>query len=151
MPTVYSGGCACGTIRYTCAAEPLFSFNCHCRACQRASGSGHAALLLVPTEAFTLTTGTLRYHRGTADSGQTIERGFCPECGSPLVLRGHRASSFGFVGIMAASLDDPSRFRPTANFWTSMAQPWTVMDSKLTKWEQSFTEDQLKEVLTSRE
>ena len=151
MPSVYSGGCACGAIRYACTAEPLFSFNCHCRACQRASGASSAAILLVPETAFTLTTGTPRYHQGTADSGKAIKRGFCPECGSPLVLSGHRASSFGFVGIMAASLDDPSWFHPTADFWTSTAQPWAVMNPRLAKCEQNFTEDQLKEALTSRE
>ena len=63
MPTPFSGGCACGAIRYECSAEPLLPLNCHCRDCQRASGSAYAAVLAVPVAAFTLTKGDLKYHR----------------------------------------------------------------------------------------
>ena len=65
MPTPFSGGCACGAVRYDCSAEPLLSFNCHCRDCQRTSGSAFALVLMVPTGAFTITKGTPRYYRVT--------------------------------------------------------------------------------------
>jgi hypothetical protein len=38
MATSFSGGCACGALRYECEMDPVFSWNCHCRDCQRASG-----------------------------------------------------------------------------------------------------------------
>jgi hypothetical protein len=38
MVTPFSGGCACGAIRYECSAAPIFALNCHCRDCQRATG-----------------------------------------------------------------------------------------------------------------
>ena len=43
-----SGGCACGSIRYETNGEPVVMLNCHCRDCQRASGSAYAAILVVP-------------------------------------------------------------------------------------------------------
>ena len=149
MPTPFSGGCACGAIRYECSAEPLFSANCHCRDCQRASGSAFASVLSVPKTALILTKSTPKYHRVIADSGQIMERGFCPTCGSPLLVNWSAAPAL--VMIQAASLDDPSWHRPTMNCWTASAQPWDHMNPILPKFEQRATEEQLKELLTSRE
>ena len=148
MPTLFSGGCACGAIRYECSAEPVFSANCHCRDCQRASGSAFASALLVPKTAFSLVQGIPKYHRVTADNGNTIERGFCPACGSPLFV-----NMFAYpilVGIQAASLDDPSWHQPAMDCWTASAQPWDHMNPTLPKFERRVTEEQLKELLTSR-
>ncbi len=60
-------------------------FNCHCRDCQRASGSGYAAVVVLPKTMVRII-GELRYHRIIADSGRWIERGFCPNCGSQVSL-----------------------------------------------------------------
>lgn len=54
MPVPFSGGCACGAIRYECSGEPLASLNGHCRDCQRASGSAFAAILIAPPPLFLL-------------------------------------------------------------------------------------------------
>jgi hypothetical protein len=125
------GGCACGAIRYSSAAEPLFSLNCHCRDCQRESGSAFVAILGVPKNAFVLTQGTPRHFTVTADSGHPTARVFCGECGSPLY--GLPSSTPELVTIRACSLDDPSWFRPTQDIYTASAQPWDYMDPALPK------------------
>jgi hypothetical protein len=51
MTQKLSGGCACGAIHYDCNADPVIMFNCHCRDCQRASGSAYAAIVAVPKAA----------------------------------------------------------------------------------------------------
>jgi hypothetical protein len=51
MKVPFTGGCLCGAIRYECSAEPIVMGNCHCRDCQRATGSAFAAALLVPRNA----------------------------------------------------------------------------------------------------
>lgn len=150
MPTPFSGGCACGAIRYECSAEPLLSLNCHCRDCQRASGSAYAPFLAVPVAAFTLTKGTPKYHRVTEENGNTLDRGFCPECGSPVIIKGQRASTFGLISLWAASLDDPSWFRPTGDSFVVSAQPWDYMNPALRKFERTPTDEQAREMLTSR-
>jgi hypothetical protein len=150
MPAPFSGGCSCGAIRYECAADPLITLNCHCRDCQRASGSAYAALLNVPIAAFTLTKGTLKYHRVTGESGNTLDRGFCPECGSPVVIRGQRASSLGLIVLWAASLDDPSWFRPVMDIFVVSAQPWDYLNPALRKFERTPTDEQAREMLTAR-
>ena len=123
------GGCACGDMRYEFSAEPVASLNCHCRDCQRATGSAFAALLFVPKAAFRLSKGEPRFHSVTGDSGNLVNRGFCPNCGSPVVS--YTAGHPEFVAINVASLDDPSVFRPARNTWISSAQPWDRIDSSL--------------------
>jgi hypothetical protein len=129
--TSFLGGCACRAIRYECSAQPLLSFNCHCLDCQRASGSAFASLLIVPAADFELQKGEPTYHSVTADSGYTFRRGFCAECGSPVLAREpHRPR---IVLIQAGSLDDPSRHQPAVDIYTKRAQPWDYMNPELPK------------------
>ena len=131
MPTPFSGGCACGAIRYECSAEPVTSINCHCRDCQRGSGSAYASALVVPAPAIRLLKGEPKYHTVTADSGHHVSRGFCANCGSPLL--GKIAEEPDIMVIQAASLDDPSWHSPTVEFFTASAQPWDYMNPALPK------------------
>jgi hypothetical protein len=129
--TTVSGGCACGAIRYSFTAEPLFSSNCHCRDCQRESGGAFIPVLGVPKHAFAVTKGTPSSFTVTADSGHATTRLFCGDCGSPLF--GLPSSAPGLVTIRAGSLDDPSTFRPSEDIFTSSAQPWDYMNPSLPK------------------
>jgi hypothetical protein len=113
--TIHStGGCACGAIRYECSAAAAFAGNCHCRDCQRATGSAFAPLVFVPKSAVTIT-GDVKYYDVKGDSGQIVSRGFCPACGARLFLNPAMMSD---VGIMAGALDDPIWFQPTMDIYT---------------------------------
>ena len=129
-----TGGCACGAVRYECTAEPLIMLNCHCRDCQQASGGPYVAGIIVPPEAFRLTKGELRYFTVDSPPGGKHTRGFCAECGSRVVgVIGNDSPT----GICAASLDDPSIFKPRMDIYVSDAQPWTHFDPKLKKFDTS--------------
>lgn len=132
MSTQLTGGCACGTIRYACSAEPLLALNCHCRDCQRASGSAFVAILRVPAAAFTVTKGKPKFYTTTGDSGNSVSRGFCSECGSPLFSR-LSAGLSNVVGVRVGSLDDPNGYRPTMDIFIASAQPWDHMNPELPK------------------
>jgi hypothetical protein len=110
-------------------------FQCHCRDCQRASGGVGAFALLVPREAFKFTKGTPRYHFTQSEMGFQHKRGFCPDCGSRLTGGEDAGGSFPFAGINAASLDDPSWFRPKYHIFASDAQPWDRMDPAIPKYD----------------
>jgi len=131
LPTAFSGGCACGAIRYECTGEPIMMFNCHCRDCQRATGSAFSAVVYVPAHAFKITRGAPRYYQTSSEGGGHNKRGFCAECGSRLFGGGTEEGQ----GINASSLDDPNSFKPQMHIWTSDAQPWDHMDSTLPKFE----------------
>jgi hypothetical protein len=130
MNEAWAGGCACGAIRYASAADPAFSWNCHCRDCQRASGSAFCAVLYVPRAALTVR-GQATYFEVRAESGRRVSRGFCPTCGSPLFIQADLVPDL--QGLWAASLDAPARFKPQADVWVSRGQPWDCMASHLQK------------------
>jgi len=130
MTIGFTGGCMCGAIRYECEAEPIAMGNCHCRDCQRATGSGFAAAVLVPISAVKIS-GEVKYHEVTGDSGAIVRRGFCSNCGARLF--GQPAAAPDILDIMAGSLDDPSWFRPQADIYVASAQPWDYMNPNLPK------------------
>jgi hypothetical protein len=125
-----SGGCACGSVRYECEAEPVFMLNCHCRDCQRANGSAYAAIMAVPASSVQMRSAP-RYYTVTGGSGAAVERGFCEVCGSQVTIKIGRRPDV--LGLQAGSLDDPSLYKPTKDLFTASAQPWDYMDPNLNK------------------
>ena len=77
------GGCLCGAVRYTTTAEPVISTVCHCRDCQKFTGSAFGAMVGVPKEGLTID-GTMKTFTSLGGSGKPILRHFCPECGSSI-------------------------------------------------------------------
>ena len=128
MSAVLSGGCECGAIRYECAAEPVMAGHCHCRSCQKASGTGHASHIMVP-KAATKISGEATFYERSADSGNTVRRGFCPNCGAPVY--GESSGWPDMLVLRAGSLDDPERFRPGMIVYAADAPSWDPMDPAL--------------------
>ncbi len=144
MDHPYSGGCACGAIRYSCAAGPAFSWNCHCRDCQRASGTAFCAVLYVPRAALSIA-GQATYYEVRAESGRRVSRGFCPTCGSPLFIQADLVPDL--QGLWAASLDQPARFEPQVDVWASRRQPWDAMTPTLPKIAEAPTDEEFHALL----
>lgn len=147
MRVPFTGGCACGAIRYACSADPIFSWNCHCRDCQQASGSAFCPVLYVEKAALSIT-GESKYYDVRAESGNLVSRGFCPECGSPVFIQAELVPSL--QGLWAASLDDPSQFQPSVQVWCGSAQPWDSLQSTLLQIEKAPNEQQMQKILTPR-
>lgn len=124
MKTPFEGGCACGAVRYRCDAEPIGMLKCHCRDCQRISGSPHVCAILIPRAAFHFTKGQPKYFCTSSADGGQHQRGFCANCGSRLTGGEPPDHSNDFIGITAGSLDDASWFKPGMELWLSDAQPW---------------------------
>ena len=133
MPSVRSGGCLCGAVRYEAGGEPIFSLMCHCRDCQQASGSGYVAAVRMPSDQFRITKGMPKTYRGKSDAGNEISRVFCGDCGAPLYVQ--VSTRPDMVGIRVASFDDPSFFKPEANIFTKSAQPWDHMNPAVPKFD----------------
>jgi hypothetical protein len=132
----FTGGCACGAIRYEITSDPIMTLKCHCRDCQQVTGGGFAAAIVVPRDAFRLTRGQLCYHFTASIRRGKHKRGFCRECGSRLTGAEFEPGESPYVGVLAGSLDDPSWFQPQMDIFVSDAQPWDEMDPKIPKFEQ---------------
>ena len=133
MATHLTGGCICGGVRYESVAAPIVAANCHCRDCQRATGSAFAAILFVPREAVTIT-GNVKYYDVAGESGNVVTRGFCPTCGARLFSKPSPAILLAdLLGISAGSLDDPSRHPPMMDIYVASAQPWDLLNPDLPK------------------
>ena len=127
------GRCACGAVVFSLQAPPKFSYLCQCRQCQKATGSGHAALTMVLTDDLKMS-GPISTFDQAADSGNTISRGFCSRCGTPMILT---SSGYPNLAVVpAGAFDDPSTFSPTQVLWHAHAQDWDIIDSRLTVNEQ---------------
>src|SRR5689334_11566117 len=105
MSKPYTGGCACGAVRYEIADEAVFSNECQCRHCQQRAGTGHGSYMAFPNKAFVTVTGKTNSWQVAGDSGHMKSHVFCPTCGAPVYLT--TAAAPGFVIIHAGSLDDP--------------------------------------------
>jgi hypothetical protein len=132
MSEAYTGGCACGAIRFEIAAEPLGQNHCQCRDCQRISGTGHGSYLGFSCAQMKLIGRPSQWDM-TGDSGAVKTRAFCPACGMPLYITFSAAPDF--LALHAASLDDPSRFRPQMVSYTVRGQDWDSLDSSLPTFE----------------
>src|SRR6187551_1828566 len=100
----FSGGCSCGKVRFSADADPAFVAVCHCRACQRASGSAFAVIVALPAPALGIT-GDLTTYDSKGDSGQGVHDRFCPRCGSPIARSVDVLP--GLMMVRAGVLDDP--------------------------------------------
>ncbi|MBH5370766.1 GFA family protein [Bradyrhizobium glycinis] len=132
MEKPYSGGCACGAIRYSIEGEPLFSNHCQCRDCQRESGSGHGSYATFARAGVTLT-GDARHWDMVADSGKVKTRGFCIQCGVAVYMT--FAAQPDVFTIRAASLDEPARYRPQAVTFAARGHEWDPLDPGLVKFD----------------
>ncbi len=126
MSDQITGGCLCGKIRYS-VNQPLQSIiACHCINCQRSSGSGAMHNAVAPTSAVTITAGQLKVFADTAASGNTLNRYFCGDCGSPIYSQ--RATMPEVMVIKVGTLDDSNAMKLVMNIWTKSARPWMYID-----------------------
>jgi hypothetical protein len=123
------GGCLCGQVRFLIDAEPVAARMCWCRDCQRIASGSATVNVLFPEAAVTFS-GEITTIERIADSGNIVERGFCPKCGSQIYSR--TLSPEGLpMRIRAGTLDDPELMAPQAIIWTDSAPRWAMLDPRL--------------------
>ena len=119
-----AGGCLCGQVRYSANTDPVWVGVCHCKNCQRQTGTAFSVLVGIPNTAMSIQ-GQLKTFHDTGDSGLRLERNFCPECGSPIFT--DVAAMPGVAFIKAGTLDDTSWLDPKMHIYCDSKEQWTPM------------------------
>jgi hypothetical protein len=137
--TAHEGGCLCGNIRYAARSQPSRLTICHCRFCQRATGSAFLVEPIFTKSEFGVIAGqpTIYRHRSEG-SGKMVDVHFCANCGTKLFLTFERFPDV--VGAYGGTFDDPSWFQlpaeRTKHIFLSVAQHGTVIPAGIASFEQ---------------
>lgn len=118
-----SGSCLCGGVRFSVSGRPIRMAQCHCRDCQKASGTGHMSNVIFPESDVALS-GRTAHYASTADSGNVLTRHFCPTCGARLYLT--TSARPGTIVMAAGAFDDSSWFKPDVVLYTRSRPAWDL-------------------------
>jgi hypothetical protein len=131
------GGCNCGTIRYRVTRSFLTAFICHCHLCQKRTGSAFSFSVVLPADGLELVAGQpLRTERLLADGSNNISW-ICPACYARIYTQRESGPT---INLRAGTLDDTSKLRPVAQFWTTSAQPWALIADEVLSYEEQPTD-----------
>ncbi len=120
---LYRGACLCGAVQLALTAVPATVGLCHCRHCQKQSGSAFSAFMVVPTSQVALA-GELRSFEDSGDDGAPVLRHFCGTCGSPVQTTSAKTQAQGISVIKAALLDLPGIPAPQIQVFCDHGLPW---------------------------
>jgi len=118
--TLVAGGCLCGAVRYEVNAPALSSGYCHCRICQKFTGSTMCAYTAFPASSVRFTGAEPKYF----SSSPIARRGFCDVCGSSLLYHMMRPHEAAHLVIFTTSLDNPQDYAPAAHNGMESRVPW---------------------------
>ena len=119
---IVSGRCQCSQVEYKFDTEDVISaHHCHCKDCQRSTGSGKATIIYIPNKKLDLQ-GELKFYQSKGSMGSTIKRGFCEKCGSGVMSYAKEIPMLKF--IKAGTLDDSSWLEIDSSFFAKSANNW---------------------------
>jgi hypothetical protein len=122
----YDGGCTCRHVRYRMLTKPLFVHCCHCRWCQRETGSAFVLNAMIEAERVQLLDGevTVVDTPSSSGKGQRISR--CPTC-AIAVWSTYAGAGDAIRFVRVGTLDEPSRLPPNIHIYTASKQPWLTL------------------------
>jgi hypothetical protein len=124
MSDALTGGCQCGAVRYAVRERPQSVAICHCRMCQKATGSIVWPYFTVRRDALIWTRGEPSRFRSSA----AAERGFCSACGTPITFEPQGEDT---IDLGIGTLDHPAVLEPTEQYWVATRMPWFAHMSEL--------------------
>jgi hypothetical protein len=120
------GGCGCGAVRYRLNDEPFIVHNCHCRLCQRQTGTGSAVNAFIETDRIELLSGELAEREFKTGSGKTQTVVRCAECGTAVWSHYPRLER-KVAAVRVGTLDDPSATPPDVAIYVVDKPDWASL------------------------
>ncbi|NIA69226.1 GFA family protein [Pelagibius litoralis] len=120
------GGCTCGAVRYRMTSKPIYVHCCHCRWCQRETGSAFVLNAMIEADRVEVLQGEPQAAVIPSNSGKGQKITRCPTCQVALW------SNFAGAGdairfVRVGTLDDPDRLPPDVHVFTDSKQPWVIL------------------------
>ena len=122
----YEGGCTCRHVRYRLSSKPMFVNCCHCRWCQRQSGTAFALNAMIEADRVELLEGEVETILTPSASGKGQKIARCPKC-RIAVWSNYVAVGDAIRFVRVGSLDEPDRVPPDVHIHTVSKQPWVVL------------------------
>jgi len=141
MTRTLDGGCACGAVRYRLASEPMFVHCCHCRDCQRQTGSAFVLNALIETNRIALLAGAPEVVPVPTDSGRPHDVHRCPTCKTAVWSDYGRRGVLRFVRV--GTLDDPAALQPDVHIYTRSKLPWVRLPDGVPAFEAYYDSSKL--------
>lgn len=117
--------CSCGQLSIATDGDPVKVSACHCRACQRRTGSAFGLAVFFDREKVT-TSGASNSYTRSGDSGRSIEFRFCPACGSTVYWMPEFREDL--VAVALGCFDEPSSLVPTQGVYEESRLRWVRFD-----------------------
>ena len=125
MSAPYSGHCNCGAVTATFSGEPIWVRQCWCRQCQKTAAGSATTNALFLTEDIAIE-GELGWFRYQAESGNTVEQGYCAACGTPVIGRNSARKQASVIRV--GFIEPPHDLTPDTAIWLDDAPEWAVID-----------------------
>ena len=120
------GGCICGHVRYHIEGTPLIVHACHCRWCQRETGTANALNALFEADQVALTAGQPEMVQTPSASGRGQLVARCPTC-HVAVWSNYAQAGPAIRFVRVGTLDEPGALAPDIHIYTSTKLPWVVL------------------------
>lgn len=123
MDFFQDGGCTCRQVRYRMTTKPLFVHCCHCRWCQRETGSAFALNAMIESDRVRLLEGDVEEIDTPSHSGKGQRISRCPRC-KVAVWSNYAGAGDAIRFVRVGTLDEPTSLPPDIHIYTASKQPW---------------------------
>jgi hypothetical protein len=123
---VYDGGCTCRFVRYRMLSKPLFVHCCHCRWCQRETGSAFVLNAMIEADRVQLLEGDVHVVLTPSFSGKGQKIARCPQC-HIAVWSNYSGAGDAIRFVRVGTLDETDRLQPNIHIYTESKQPWVIL------------------------
>jgi|HubBroStandDraft_2_1064218.scaffolds.fasta_scaffold12370_8 hypothetical protein len=122
----YDGGCTCRQVRYRMTSKPLIVHCCHCRWCQRETGTAFALNAVIESDRVQLLQGEVVVIDTPSNSGKGQRIARCPKC-LVAVWSNYAGAGDAMRFIRVGTLDEPEALPPDIHIYTTSKQPWVTL------------------------
>jgi hypothetical protein len=122
----YDGGCTCGHVRYRMTSKPLFVHCCHCRWCQRETGTAFALNAMIEADRVQLLEGEVQVIDTPTNSGKGQRISRCPKC-MVAVWSNYAGAGDAVRFVRVGTLNEPDALPPDVHIFTVSKQPWVEL------------------------